>query len=126
MDRKLYRQHLDALRHAPPAVRMASHAMPDDDDFAAFSAHDYGRRRRLHPDVAWEDACRAYALAAASYADHDGKLDLDMELKLEDQWEHLRGDGGPDWPVVRTLLREAWRWLDAREDAIAAQPPRAH
>ncbi len=71
-----------------------------------------GHHGRLHPDVAWEDACRAYAFAAASHAGHAGTLDLDTELQLEDHWDRLRGDGGPEWPVARTLLRETWRWLD--------------
>jgi hypothetical protein len=107
MNRHLYREQLDTLRQAPRhASTMA------DDAFTAFTAYDYGRRRRLHPDVAWEDACRAYAFAAASHADHAGQLDLDTELELEDHWERLRGDAGPDWPVARTLLRETWRWLD--------------
>jgi hypothetical protein len=107
MDRQLYRVQLDTLRQTPRRPAAAT-----DDAFAAFTLHDYGRRRRLHPDVAWEDACRAYAFAAASHADHAGQLDLDTELELEDHWERLRGDAGPEWPVTRTLLREAWRWLD--------------
>ena len=107
MDRQLYREQLDTLRQVP--LRTAAQ---DSDAFAAFTAHDYGRRRRLHPDVAWEDACSAYAFAAASHVQHAGRLDLDTELALEDDWERLRGDAGPAWPVTRTLLREAWRWLD--------------
>ncbi len=107
MNRHLYRTQLDTLQQAP----LHSPARVTD-SFAAFTAHDYSRRRRLHPDVAWEDACRAYAFAAASHADHAGCLDLVTELELENHWERLRGDAGPDWPVTRTLLREAWRWLD--------------
>ena len=106
MDPHLYHAHLDTLRQVPRSP------VQQDDEFAAFTAYDYGRRRRLHPDVAWEDACRAYAFAAASHAGHAGTLDLDTELQLEDHWDRLRGDGGPEWPVARTLLRETWRWLD--------------
>ena len=114
MDRQLYRAQLDTLRQTPPRS-----AAPTHDAFAAFTAYDYGRRRRLHPDVAWEDACRAYAFAAASHAQHEGQLDLDTELELEDHWERLRGDAGPEWPVARTLLREAWRWLDEHGSVAA-------
>lgn len=114
MNRHLYREQLETLRQAPPHVQSLS-----DDAFAAFTAHDYGRRRRLHPDVAWEDACRAYAFAAASHALHQGHLDLGTELELEDDWERLCGDAGPDWPVARTLLRETWRWLDEHAPAAA-------
>ncbi|SDR14549.1 hypothetical protein SAMN05428982_3327 [Pseudoxanthomonas sp. CF385] len=118
MNRHLYREQLDTLRQTP--FRSPERA---DDAFAAFTAHDYGRRRRLHPDVAWEDACRAYAFAAASHAEHGGEhLDLDTELELEDHWDRLRGDSGPEWPVARTLLREAWRWLDEHEPT----PARVH
>ena len=59
MDPHLYHAHLDTLRQVPRSP------VQQDDEFAAFTAYDYGRRRRLHPDVAWEDACRAYAFAAA-------------------------------------------------------------
>lgn len=117
MDRQLYRAQLDTLRQTPPRI-----AAMHDDAFVAFTAYDYGRRRRLHPDVAWEDACRAYAFAAASHAEHEGALDLDTELALEHHWDHLRGDTGPEWPVARTLLREAWRWLDEH----TSEPPRMH
>lgn len=117
MDRQLYRAQLDTLRQTPRRTTAGN-----DDAFAAFTLYDYGRRRRLHPDVAWEDACRAYAFAAASHADHAGDLDRDTELELEDHWERLSGDAGPDWPVARTLLREAWRWLDEH----GAIQPRMH
>jgi hypothetical protein len=116
MNPHLYHAHLDTLRQVPRSPVL------QDDEFAAFTAYDYGRRRRLHPDVDWEDACRAYAFAAAAHAEHAGALDLDTELRLEGQWDRLRGDAGPDWPVARTLLREAWRWLD-EHDPVAS---RAH
>lgn len=108
MDRPLYRAQFEHLRQATWRGTAAA-----GDAFAAFTAYDYSRRRRLHPDVAWEDACRAYAFAASSHVHYGGRLDLDTELELEDDWERLRGDAGPEWPVARTLLREAWRWLDA-------------
>ena len=84
MDRQRYRDQFDTLRQAPP-----SRAAMADDAFVAFTAHDYGRRRRLHPDVAWEDACRAYAFAAASHARHEGHLDLDTELALGPKFDRM-------------------------------------
>lgn len=114
MNRILYRERLESLQRA--RVRTSSTtfmpAVDGTDDFAAFSAHDFRRRVRLHPEVAWEDACRAYALAVATHTDQDRALDLQTEARLEDQWEQLSGDAGPDWPVARTMLCEAWRWLD--------------
>ncbi len=115
MDQPLHRMRRHAL-HRPTPFRSPCR---DEDAFAAFMAHDYGRRRRLHPDVAWEDACRAYAFAAASHADLAGRLDLEAELALEDRWERLSGDAGPAWPVARTLLRETWRWLDEHPEMQA-------
>ena len=47
MDPHLYHAHLDTLRQVPRSP------VQQDDEFAAFTAYDYGRRRRLHPDVAW-------------------------------------------------------------------------
>ena len=55
---------------------------------------------------------RCRRLYATRRVGHAGTLDLDTELQLEDHWDRLRGDGGPEWPVARTLLRETWRWLD--------------
>lgn len=123
MDRRRYRDHLEVLRQASPRfessrgrawsnVDSASNA----DEFAAFSANDFRRRARLHPDVAWEDACHAYALAAATHPDLGGRLDLNTEMQLEAHWQHLRGDSDLEWTMARTLLRETWRWLDEQSD----------
>lgn len=119
MDHDLYQAQLEALTQP---LHTTNTADPPDAGFTDFTAYDFGRRRRLHPDVAWSDACRAYALAAASYPCHGGHLDLQTEAQLEDMWDDLRGDAGPDWPVARTLLREAWRWLEAHP----AQAGRLH
>lgn len=124
MDRIKYRDQLDALKKARGRVAQCI-AFKDtayaSDDFEAFSAADYGRRVRLHPEVEWDDACSAYALALASYDTHDGMLDLSAENELEAQWEALRGPSEISWPVVRIIVREAWRWLD---DHRAAAPTR--
>lgn len=126
MDRKRYQDHLQTLRQSRPHAeaflpRAHAHAAAFTDgqrvdDFAAFSMHDYRRRIRLHPDVAWDDACQAYALAAATHPDYGGRLDLDAESRLEAHWEHLRGDSRLDWSIARTLLRETWRWLDGHAE----------
>lgn len=113
MDRRIYRERLEALRQAHQRAPAPRPAWTDAaEDFASFTAGDYRRRLRLHPDVAWEDACRVYALAAATHPEYDGLLDLHGERRLQDQWQALQGEGGPDWTLARTMLRETWRWLD--------------
>lgn len=110
-----YQAMLDALippSRMPPASQDATTWMATAPGFAGFSVHDFQRRRRLHPDVAWEGACRAYALAAATHR-HVLRTP-EAEAQLEAAWERLRGEGGPDWPVARAMMREAWRWLDAQ------------
>lgn len=115
MDRIKYRDQLESLKKSRGKVAQCGpfrDTAQASDDFEAFSAADYGRRVRLHPEVAWDDACSAYALALASYEAHDGTLDLTTEHELEVQWDELRGPAEVSWPVVRTMVREAWRWLD--------------
>lgn len=115
MDRIKYRDQLESLKKSRGKVAQCGpfrDTAQASDDFEAFSAADYGRRVRLHPEVAWDDACSAYALALASYEAHEGTLDLTTEHELEVQWDELRGPAEVSWPVVRTMVREAWRWLD--------------
>jgi hypothetical protein len=120
MDRIKYRDQLESLKKTRGRVAQCvgfRDTAQAPNDFEAFSAADYGRRVRLHPEVAWDDACSAYALALASYEAHDGMLDLSTEHELEVQWEALRGPSEVRWPVVRTMVREAWRWLDDHRPA---------
>lgn len=114
MDRIKYRDQLESLKRSRGKVAQCGpfRDTAASDDFEAFSAADYGRRVRLHPEVAWDDACSAYALALVSYEAHEGTLDLTTEHELEVQWDELRGPAEVSWPVVRTMVREAWRWLD--------------
>jgi hypothetical protein len=115
MDRIKYRDQLESLKRSRGKVAQCGpfrDTAQASDDFEAFSAADYGRRVRLHPEVAWDDACSAYALALVSYEAHEGTLDLTTEHELEVQWDELRGPAEVSWPVVRTMVREAWRWLD--------------
>jgi hypothetical protein len=119
MDRIKYRDQLESLKKTRGRVAQCA-AFRDTaqaSDFETFSAADYGRRVRLHPEVAWDDACSAYALALVSYEAHEGMLDLSTEHELEAQWETLRGASEVRWPVVRTMVREAWRWLDDHRPA---------
>lgn len=124
MDRIKYRDQLESLKKARGRVAQCiafKDTAPASNDFEAFSATDYGRRVRLHPEVAWEDACSAYALALASYDVHDGTLDLRAESELEAQWDALHTSSDIGWPVVRTMVREAWRWLDDHRTALATR-----
>lgn len=127
--RPLYRPALWEL-----ARRQVADCLADEDaraipaDFAAFGLADYRRRARLHPDIGWEDACPAYALALATHDAYDGRMDLSADDALEAQWEELRSVSSMPWPVARLLVREAWRWLSQRreeqeaEDAAGSAP----
>jgi len=89
------------------------------DEFEAFSQADHRRRARLHPDLAWDDACPAYALALATHDAYQGRLSLSADDELEAQWDELRGASSMDWTVARVIVREAWRWLATQQDDVA-------
>ncbi|MGN6225071.1 hypothetical protein [Pseudoxanthomonas sp.] len=86
------------------------------EDFEAFSRQDFQRRIRLHPDLAWNDACRAYALALATHASHGGRIDAEVDAELEMRWDLLPSPPNADWSVARGLILGAWRWLSQRDD----------
>jgi hypothetical protein len=90
------------------------------EDFEAFSQADHRRRARLRPDLAWADACPAYALALATHDAYSGRMSLSADDELEAQWDELRGGSHMEWPVARMIVREAWRWLAALQDDATA------
>lgn len=90
------------------------------EDFEAFSQSDHRRRVRLHPQLAWQDACPAYALALATHDAYHGRLSLSADDELEAQWDELRGASSMDWTVARLIVREAWRWLASQQDEAVA------
>lgn len=98
------------------AACLARDELPDiPEDFEAFSRQDFQRRIRLHPDLAWSDACRAYALALATHASHAGRTDAEVEGELEIRWDTLPNPPVSAWPVARMLIHEAWRWLSQQD-----------
>lgn len=90
------------------------------DEFEAFSQADHRRRVRLHPELAWHDACPAYALALATHDAYHGRMSLSADDELEAQWEELRGNSSMDWTVARVIVREAWRWLASQQEEAVA------
>lgn len=92
------------------------------DEFEAFSKADHLRRARLRPQLAWEDACPAYALALATHDAYQGRLSLTADDELEAQWDDLRGASNMDWTVARVIVRETWRWLATQQDEANALP----
>lgn len=94
------------------AACLASDDPPDiPENFEDFSRQDFQRRLRLHPDLAWNDACRAYALALATHASHAGRTDADVDGELEIRWDTLPTPPVAAWPLARVLIHESWRWL---------------
>ena len=119
-------QRLRSVRSATGALDSAAQRVSDCLDyeapmpvpaaFEAFSLTDHRRRARLHPELRWEDASPAYALALATHDDYHGRLNLAADDELEAQWDELRGGSRMEWPVARVIVRESWRWLAARQD----------
>lgn len=114
------------LSHNPAALDLAHQRVAEclayegmmeiPEQFEVFSQHDHLRRSRLHPDLSWEDACPAYALALATHDAYGGRMSLSTDDELEAQWDELRGGSTMEWSVARLIVREAWRWLAQQED----------
>jgi len=74
--------------------------------------------RRLHPDMRWEDACQAYAVALSAHAVLCDGLDAARERALAEHWPHIRGDSRLEWQEAGSLVADGCRAL-ARLDPLA-------
>jgi hypothetical protein len=74
--------------------------------------------QRLHPELAWEDACPAYAVALSAHAVLFDALDEEREAQLAANWLQLRGQSGLDWQQARSLVADGCSAL-ARLDPLA-------
>jgi hypothetical protein len=86
--------------------------------YAGFCRSHFASVRRLRPELAWDDARPAYALALAAHAVLCEALDDDREQLLAAHWDRLRGDSRLDWTRARPLLADGCRALE-RLDPLA-------
>ena len=71
------------------------------------------------PDIRWQDAAPAYALACLSHAAYGSALDPSVEWELELEWADLRRLSRLEWPEARRLIVAAWSFLTSGEQLPA-------
>lgn len=74
--------------------------------------------RRTHPELTWEDACPAYAIALSAHAVLCISLNPAHEQALERHWPQLRGQSTLSWPEARTIIADGCSALN-RLDPLA-------
>ena len=86
--------------------------------YESFCRSHFASVRRMRPELDWDDARPAYALALAAHAVLCEALDDEREELLASHWEGLRGRSRLDWPRARPLLADGCRALN-RLDPLA-------
>lgn len=94
-----------SLMHIPPAYDL-------------FCRTHFASVKRVHPDLAWEDACPAYAIALSAHAVLCVALDDEREKQLELHWDRIRGQSCLAWSQARSLIADGCSALD-RLDPLA-------
>ena len=72
--------------------------------YEAFCRSHFASVRRLRPELAWDDARPAYALALAAHAVLCEALDDEREQLLAAHWDTLRGESHLDWSRARPFF----------------------
>lgn len=91
---------------------------PEYDDFCR--SH-FAAVKRLHPELTWDDACPAYAIALSAHAVLCVELDEEKSRLLERHWPYIRGQSTLDWAQAQALIADGCSAL-ARLDPLAMQP----
>jgi hypothetical protein len=86
--------------------------------YAAFCRSHFATVRRLHPEMSWDDACPAYAVALGAHAALCDALDAEAERRLAQHWESIRGASRLAWPQAAPLVADGCSAL-ARLDPLA-------
>lgn len=86
--------------------------------FDAFCRSHFAAVKRIHPELTWQDACPAYAIALSAHASLHVALDEAREQQLEQCWEDIRGQSGLTWKQARPLIADGCSALD-RLDPLA-------
>lgn len=86
--------------------------------YEQFCRSHFAAVRRLHPELSWDDACPAYAVALSVHALLCDALDEERERQLQENWTRIRGGSGLDWSRARALVADGCSAL-ARLDPLA-------
>lgn len=86
--------------------------------YDAFCRSHHASVKRLHPEVSWDDAYPAYAIALAAHAVLCVALDAEQEDLLQEHWQSLRGHSSLGWSQARMLVADGCSALD-RLDPLA-------
>ena len=78
----------------------------------------FGAVKRTHPELTWEDACPAYAIALSAHAVLCVSLDHASEHALERNWPLLRGQSNLTWVQARGIIADGCSALN-RLDPLA-------
>lgn len=86
--------------------------------YEQFCRSHFASVRRLHPELGWEDAYPAYAVALSAHALLCDRLDAEREQLLARDWERIRGCSRLDWRQASRLVADGCSAL-ARLDPLA-------
>ncbi|MCX7041582.1 MAG: hypothetical protein NT117_02620 [Gammaproteobacteria bacterium] len=86
--------------------------------YDGFCRSHFSSVRRTHPEMNWDDARPAYAVALAAHAVLCEALDDQHEARLAANWEDIRGGSALDWSQARLLIADGCRAL-SRIDPLA-------
>lgn len=76
--------------------------------------------KRLHPELSWENACPAYAIALSAHAALCIDLDANLEQQLQTHWLQIRGRSRLSWSQAVRLIADGCSALN-RLDPLAMQ-----
>ena len=86
--------------------------------YDGFCRSHFSSVRRVHPNLRWDDARPAYAVALAAHAVLCEALDEHNEQQLAAHWDDIRGDSGLSWVQARPFVYDGCRAL-SRLDPLA-------
>lgn len=104
-----------AVGQANPRQKILMDVPPAYDQFC--QVH-FASVKRIHPELTWEDACPAYAVALSAHASLHVALDDAREKQLEESWDRICGDSSLAWKQARPLIADGCSALD-RLDPLA-------
>ena len=112
--RALFAGHEPA--NARPCEQQALLAVPP--AYEQFCRSHFTSVRRLHPELSWDDAYPAYAIALSAHAALCDELDAERENLLAKHWQRIRGASRLEWRQAASLVADGCSAL-ARLDPLA-------